>query len=358
MTRVVVLPSDESACGYYRMRLPAGAVQQARPDWTVEMYRPSDVVLGTDASGALQAVQGIPDPHQIDLLVMQRVASRAQVEFVRWARNQGAAVVIDSDDAMWCIPLDNTAHAVWNGGVYDWRCLDAAATIADVTTVTTPALARRYGKHGRSEVLPNCVPAELEDALPDVRADLDPRPTVGWAGFTATHPGDLQVCGSSVRDAQADTGCLVRVVGDAPGASRDWGMPDGTMDWVRPTPLGLPYYTALSTIDIGLVPLQQNLFNKSKSWLKALEFAACGAAVVASDTPSNRELSKTVPILLVNSPREWYDAITLLVNEPNLRADRAALAREAVFSLHTYEANADSWVQVWARALARRKVMA
>lgn len=355
MTRVVVLPSDESGCGFYRMRLPAGAVQQVRPDWSVEVYRPDDVKLGTGADGSLWAVAGIPEPDKMDLLVMQRVATQAQVAFVKWAQRQGAAVVTDSDDAMWCIERENSAWGQWNEDTnVHWRFLERAAEAADITTVTTAALERRYGKHGRCEVLPNCVPADLEHALPEVRSALDPTPTVGWAGFTATHPGDLRTVGGAVRDAQRDTGCLVRVVGDAPGASRDWGMPDGTVDWVRPTPLGLPYYTALTTMDIGLVPLADSQFNRAKSWLKALEFAACGVAVIASPTPANRELAKRVPMILASTPEQWYDAILRLVNHPEERAYQAAKAREQVFRLHTYEGNAERWAQVWERAMVRR----
>ena len=358
MTRIVVLPADMSGCGYYRMRLPAGAVQHARPDWKVEVYRPSQVELGVGMQGELWSVRGIPDPEAIDLLVMQRVATRAQVEFLEWAQSKGTATVVDSDDAMWCIDPDNAAHPYWNGAeAVHWRYLDRAAATADITTVTTDALARRYGKHGRCEVLPNCVPADLWDHLESAREGLDATPALGWAGTTATHPHDLEVVGDAVARAVADTGCAVRVVGDAAGAARDWGLQREQVDRVENTPIGLPYYTALTTIDIGLVPLQDGPFNRAKSYLKALEFAACGVPVIASPTPANRELAKRVGIMLASTPAQWYDHITFLLQYPEERERLAQQAQEQVKRLHTYEANAHQWIAVWERALNRRARM-
>lgn len=352
--RVVLLPSDESACGLYRMKYPAGAVQQVRPDWEIEVYRPSEVLFGTGEDGRLWQVQGIRDPASVDLLIMQRVATRAQSEFVKWMRMNGCAVVVDADDALWAIDPDNVAWKHWNEGPSHWRFLGLAADEADLVTVTTPGLAQRYGKHGRVEVLGNCVPGDVQEMLRSVRDDLDQTPTVGWAGFTSTHPGDLEVCGDAVARIKADTGAIIRVVGDGPGAAAIWGC---EVETVRPTPIGLPYYTALTTLDVGLVPLVGSTFNRAKSYLKALEYAACGVAVVASDTPANRELSKHVPIFLAHSPQEWYDSIELLITEPNLRADRIALARETVYADYTYEANAERWAVAWERAITRHAKM-
>lgn len=355
MTRVVVLPSDDTACGFYRMKMPAGVVQSLRPDWQVEVYHPSTVMLGTGPDGRLWNLKGIPDPDKVDLLVMQRVSSRAQAELVRWMRSKGAAVVMDSDDAMWAIDKKNIAWKAWNAGLYHWRWMDVVAEIADVTTVTTPALARRYGKHGRTVVLPNCVPGDLRDHLTSVRGDLDPGLTVGWAGFTGTHPDDLTVVGDAVRDFQQDTDCTVRVVGDAAGAARDWGVSPENVDPVAPTPIGLPYYTALTSLDVGLVPLRDIAFNRAKSYLKALEFAAAGVIVVASPTPANVELSKTVPMELASSPVEWWQRLMDIAKATSeWRADRAHFAREAVFKHHTYEANGERWVETWERAMNRR----
>jgi glycosyltransferase involved in cell wall biosynthesis len=119
----------------------------------------------------------------------------------------------------------------------------------------------------------------------------------------------------------------------------------------------MPYYTALTTLDIGLVPLGVGKFNHCKSYLKALEYAACGVAVVASDTPAHRALAASVPLRLARTPREWYDHIADLIEYPEARADMVAEARQQVFQWHTYEANAGRWVAAWERAMSRRAAL-
>jgi hypothetical protein len=354
MTRIVVLPSDETACGLYRMKYPAGAVKTVRPEWDVEVYRPSQVFFGTGADGTLWQVQGIPEPQSADLLIMQRVGTKAQRQFVEWMRGQGVAVIVDADDALWAIRPDNVAFSHWNDGPSHWSHMDTASLSADLVTVTTQGLAQRYGKHGRVEVLPNVVPAEVAEMLTSVRDSLDQTPTVGWAGFAGTHPGDLEVMGDAMQRVVADTGAIVRVIGSASEASAIWGV---DVDPVQPAAIGMPYYTTLTSLDIGVVPLAAGKFNQCKSYLKALEYAACGVVPVVSDTPAHRELAKTMPVRICTTPQQWYETLTMLIEHPEQREEDADLCVAAAYSQHTYEANAERWAAAWERAMARRSAL-
>lgn len=346
--RVVVLPADESACGLYRMRYPAGAVTLARPEWTVEVYRPSEIKLGTGADGRLWSIYGIADPEHIDVLVMQRCSTDAQVQLVQWMQKHGTAVVMDSDDAMWAIDPDNAAYAAWNGGkeaMSHWRFLDRASNIADLVTCTTPALAQRYGKHGRVEVLPNCLPAEAM-GLPSIRSDYDAPLTIGWSGFTSTHPHDLEVVGDAVaRFVKAQPGREVVIVGDADGARDAWGLRGTPVHPIGPVPVGASYLTALTAIDVALVPLRDTPFNRAKSALKVLEFRTMGARVIASPTPANKTLSEGLSgVRLAQTPDEWLLALEAASSE--------AVERDS--GSWTYEERGESWAKAWERAYARR----
>ena len=351
--RIAVIPMDDSACGYYRMQLPAAVVQQARPDWDIELYPPRSVQLAGDPAG-LRYVKGLHDPAGLDLVVMQRVGTPWAVQFLQWCGKNGIATVMDSDDAMWAIDRENTAYAAWNAkDGQHWRWTDAAAQAVDLVTVTTERLASRYGKrHGRTEVLPNCVPAEVGDLTP-VAKDSGTI-TIGWAGFTATHPRDLLVVGDAVRRVVEETGVKVKVIGDAEGADKAWGVP---VEPIPPATLGKPYYTALTALDIALVPLEDNTFNRSKSYLKALEFASVGVPVVASDTPANRALSKTVPILTSETEKDWYHHLHALVTMEGYRKEMSSIGFRSTQQFHTYEANGERWAAAWERAINRRKML-
>lgn len=352
--RIAICPADLTGCGTYRMIYPAQAVQTVRPDWQITLYKPSEVKVGM-RNGKAVAVQGI-NPHEIDLLVMQRIGMPGPLAFLRWAQDNGIATVLDSDDAMHCIEKENVAYRAWNSVGLHWRYLDEAARHADLVTVTTEALAQHYAKHGRAEVLPNRVPAAVAE-LPSERDQHPEQLAVGWAGFTATHPRDLNVVGGAVRDALDATNAAFRVIGSAKGVDEALQLPDGTVEDLGSRPLGVEYYSALSSIDVAIVPLADNKFNKSKSSLKALEFSAMGVPVVASATPANVELAKSVPILLATSTNQWEEHLQRLLTDSSERVDRGAAAREAVRAGWTIETGAELWAQAWERAANRRAAM-
>lgn len=351
--RIAVVPGDETGCGTYRMVLPANAVKKVRPDWEIELHKPGTVKIGSDENGRLVGVKGL-NPDNLDIIVMQRVGLRSTLAFTDWCRDHGIATVVDADDAMWCIDKDNKAYVSWNNQKMNWRFLDTAAERADLVTVTTDHLARRYGKHGRVEVVPNYIPEEVFDYEKPTGHDTS-RVSVGWTGFVATHPHDLKVVGDAVRRATEDTGAVARIVGDAGGVAKAWDLDE--VQAIAPQPLGPLYFQALSTIDIGLVPLADTHFNRAKSWLKALEFSAMGIPVIASPTPDNVRLGQRVPILFAKTPDEWYGHLRWLIDHPYQREARGAQALAAVRTGLTVESAGEVWAAAWERAYARRARM-
>lgn len=359
MTRVVVVPSDEQACGHLRMLWPALAVGQIRPDWQIEVYRPRNVLLGSNDEGRVVLVKGIPDPERIDLLVLQRPGDDKVYQWVQWARHRGIAVAVDVDDALWCIDSRNPARGAWDGsnetGTH-WSWIDRTAALADVVTATTRALTGRYGRRngGAAVVVPNAVPEPVLD-LP--RPDTGPVPVLGWPGFTASHPGDLTVSAVGVRAVFEENRARLAVLGDAEGAERDWRLPAGSVHALPPVPLGDGYYRALRVFDVGVVPLAQTPFNEAKSSLKALEMAAAGAVVVASPTWANRQLAKDgVPLLLPDRPRRWAAALRYALDlSPAQREQWTRRARDAIRDGYTFTATAPLWAAAWERAMDRAR---
>lgn len=352
--KIAVLLSDTGACGSYRMVWPAQAVKHIRQDWDISLHPPGQVGFYADqATGQLHSVTGLPDLNTLDLIVVQRVGKSTVVELMRRAQVAGCAVVLDNDDAMWAIDRENAAWLAWNSARgHHWRWTDRAAQQADLCTNTTVALARRYG-NGRSAVLPNVVPTvALDCEVPAYELGRD-RPVVGWSGQLRTHPRDPAVVGDAVRRVAEDTGCRVMAQPDAKEVARMWQLAE--VERLAPNKIGVPYYAGLRMFDVALVPLEDSLFNRAKSSLKALECAAAGCAVVASPTPANKELAQSLPILLAASPAEWYDHIMRLVRDPVERRERGEQAREIIRPNWTFEQQAERWVEAWERAVARRR---
>ena len=356
--RIVVLPADETACGSLRLIWPAATLQAAHPDWSVEIYRPGSVTVGTDAKRSMTIVRGL-DMDGVDVAVMQRIGTPMALMLMRALQKRGAAVVVDADDALWCIHRDNQAYRVWNRSnprdpnPTHWSTMDQAAKEADLVTVTTPRLAQRYGGHGRVEILPNRVPVRAtEIPIPDRDGH-----TFGWSGFVATHPADLHAVGNAVRRTMTDVpDSHISIIGDGRGLASAWELGEahqGRVGATGPVPIE-HYYDALGILDVGLVPLETSVFNKCKSALKIAEMASRGVPVVATPTPANVALAREgYPVLFADSPREWYTHLTTLLRDPDRRAQMTNDGLDAA-RRWSLENQAGVWAAAWQRAASRR----
>lgn len=355
---VRLMAADRTGCGHARIIHPGRVVADQTTEIAVQF------VFDDDEEGALRVglhgrignenVVSVEDP-QCDVLVMQRPAHRHLVEAIPFIQAYGTAVVVDLDDDFDTIDIRNAAWAAYDpqsspssNKIWARR----ATELCDLLTVTTPALARRYGQHGRVAILPNYIPeAYLKIDRPHV-----PPLRIGWAGSVKSHPGDLEVMQGAMRAVQYRANVVFSTVGSARAADV-MQVPrhlTEVLDWV---PIeDYPY--AIAHFDIGLVPLKDSPFNRSKSWLKGLELAACGVPFVASPTEQYRKLSELGAGDLVTSltpnNRAWRTAIERLRDNEDYRAERAAAGRATAATL-TYEGHAEEWVSAWRNALALRR---
>jgi hypothetical protein len=332
--RITVIPGDDTACGRYRLTWPAQAAQQAGADITI--------IQDTSTTQT-------PDT---DVLVIQRPMHPDVDRLLAGYHKRGIAVVVDIDDAFWTIDPRNVAfkrthpkHTAHNTHNLARWCHGS-----ELVTATTPAIANRYrGRHG-SIVIPNRIPnSALQVGRATLQRDPDD-PVVGWAGFVANHPDDLRVAAPIMRALERLT-----VIGDPREHTRiahQLGVPVDRVEVTGPAPID-HYQHALGAFDIGLAPLADTAFNRAKSALKMLEYAAAGAHPIGSPTPDNQRLAHDGIGALVHNRRGWARA--LLDGQALTDARHQAWQQAA---LHTIEANIDQWLDAWATARTGGRVPA
>jgi len=73
--------------------------------------------------------------------------------------------------------------------------------------------------------------------------------------------------------------------------------------------------------DIGLAPLKDDVFYRSKTNIKFREYAACHIAGIYSnmDVYSSCVKDKETGLLVSNDPDDWYETMVQLIEEPGLR---------------------------------------
>jgi hypothetical protein len=358
--RIRFLPADEAGCCFYRMAEPARIAELEGHEVVVD----NTYTIGRDHDGSIVAAdqesrvidgQEMHPKIEADVIVMQRPAKKETQELIRLFQAQGQTVIVDVDDDFSCLHAQHPFHDHFNpalNGRVNWQNLHKACAMADLVTVTTPALADRYGAHGRVAVLPNCVPQSL---LEKPRWDAG-RLTLGWTGVAEIHPGDLAVTHGGVAEALKRTGWRFRVVGkpDDVGEQLGIGQVEGTGF------LGIDeWHSALGVLNVGIVPLGDTAFNAAKSYLKGIEFAARGVPFVASPLPEYEWLAEQgIGLLAPPRSRNWRAQLVRLMEDEPLRKEMAARGREIVAERHTYEGQGWKWQEAWDGARARHRVAA
>lgn len=303
-----------SGCMYYRMYLPH--TQLANHGWDVT-WASADKDHGPGITGRDMAGH--------DVIAGQRLNAPGGVHVWREARTGTSRLVYELDDDVFSITPENfKAYIVWQNPLIQDAAMHAIE-IADLVTCTTEPLAEVLGEYNRNVVvLPNHIPA----FACDIERRRRDRPCVGWMGG-ASHGVDV---GMIVQPVQR---FLKRFPGwDLRLAATDYRPTFKAGDrasfgrWVQVNDDAEGFYRSMD-FDIGLAPVSPTKFNASKSCLKALEYAALGIPVIASDYHPYRDFVRHGETgFLVKRDHEWLKYMSELAADDELRESMGAKARE------------------------------
>lgn len=320
-----------SGCAYYRIIQPLAEVAKHGHEVTV-------------ASSDLTVQQGGASREQMaahDVVVAQRWDNHAGLG--TWRRLKATCkLVYETDDDLFSIEAVNwQAYSKYSRP----DVLDAARhslEVADLVTVSTPHLGQVMGKYNPNvAVLPNSIPAMVLD-LP---APYGERPAIGWHGG-ASHGLDIQVIARPLRTfLERNAGWDAVLIGQdyRPTISHERC---GFIPWTHITDDPAGFYSSIDW-DIGLAPVRHSQFNRSKSYIKALEYAARGIPVIATDIEPYRDfVLHGVTGFLVRYEHEWLKYMSELAADEGLRKSMGEKAREHARAF-TIEENWRLWEQAY-----------
>ena len=166
---------------------------------------------------------------------------------------------------------------------------------------------------------------------------------VGWTGSFPTVP-NLQVVADVLRRLGTRDDVRLRFVGTRdPGID---GVPYTAHDWRAETEVA-----DLRTFDVGMVPLPDDAWSRTKFNLKLVQYMALGIPPVCTPLGMNpRMIEHGVTGFLASSPAEWEAALTRLVEDGGLRREMGARAAEEAHERYTLQANADVILETFAYA--------
>lgn len=340
MTRITVLPADTTGCGTLRMIAPAQELIRQGHD--VKLILPSERGIVLEVTG--DKVTGVRI--DTDVVIFQRITHPLVHQAVKILRKQGVAVVVDVDDDLSSVHPSNPAFAAMHpgsGSGHTWENLRTACREATLVTVSTPSLLDVYARHGRGRVLFNRLPDSYRNVT---WSDCD---VLGWPASLHSHPEDPSEVGGAVARLTGE-GYAFRMIGTTEGAGRAFGLRSD------PPGQGVPidqWPSAIASLGVGIAPLADTRFNRSKSWLKPLEMSALGVPWVASPRAEYARLHREGAGVLTDRPRSWYGRLRDLLGSESLRKEESEKNR-AVAENHWLSDHAWRWAEVWTEAASMR----
>lgn len=93
-----------------------------------------------------------------------------------------------------------------------------------------------------------------------------------------------------------------------------------------------PQFTA--SLDIGLLPLEDDEYLKGKSPIKAVQYMACGVPVVGNAYGATKEILTPDTGIPVADNQDWQRALTALIDNRDLRMELGKAGRALVCARH------------------------
>jgi hypothetical protein len=333
--------SADPGTRYWRLTLPLGELARQGHDVQISDIMPPHV---QHEAGA-------------DVLVASRTATRgASDTFQRLCREGRMLCVYETDDDTLAITPDNTqAFKVFSDPkIRD--CITANLACAHLVTTTNEHLAERLRQHTSAPIaiLPNRVPRWLTD-LP-ASWESAPAATVDYCHTGGpSHVVDFGEMERPLRMFLRDnpTARFVSFGTDNSHRVSDIrrgrvGRPGRHVRWQGGVE---DYLGSLVGTDVGLAPLRATLFNASKTPLKAMEFGALGAPVVASRVaPYDGYVRDGDTGFLCATPKDWRQALDALMDPDVRRAMGSANRLQACANL--VEDHAYRWLKAYQQVMA------
>ncbi len=245
-------------------------------------------------------------------------------------RRSGVPMVFDFDDAVFVpykSPTNGHLSLLKSPGKTKSICRWSAHVMAG-----NPFLADYAGQvNDRVTIVPTTI--DTTRYLPPSGKQDESLPTIGWSGSFSTvqHLDTVRPVLSLIAQTER---FRLRVIG-TPQYSLE-GLEVEAMPWRSETEI-----QDLSAIDIGIMPLPDDVWSKGKCGLKALQYMALAIPTVCSPVGVNTDIIQHGHNgLLAANEDEWVDCLRQLIRSARMRRELGQAGRETVEREYSAEAQA------------------
>ncbi len=258
-----------------------------------------------------------------DMIIMQYVSTPMGIALVQGMRDL-KPTYMEVDDYFSGVPSYSCAYESNQPGDRQdyWATVQMKESTGLVCSTTYLAdHGRKYNNNVK--VISNCIDFNLWDRN-------EPRPKndrvrIGWIG-SDTHIGDLKIVKDvlyEVLEKHENAEVMMRIPTSMEWPKHERFIPINA--WV--TIDKYPELVKSFNFDIGIAPLRDNYFNRSKSNLRMLEYSACKIPTVASNVePFKHDFTGYT----CSTDQEWFDNLSMLIQDASLREQDGLKAYDQV----------------------------
>ena len=253
-----------------------------------------------------------------DIVILNRMLANITPEqMVEWRKKYGFKLIVDNDD-YWHLDASHILFQQYIINSVPQQIINWIQ-VADLCTCTHERLAEEIYKLNRNvEIIPNAIPYGEEQFI------LDKKPSdlvrLFWSG-SGTHGKDIEILRNPMKRINFPVRTII--AGYNEGEKPIWdGMIASFTNGLKLNPTiynfnqVTEYMAAYCDSDISLIPLVNSKFNSMKSNLKVLETASKKNPAIVSNVHPYKGF---YPACHVNSQKDWYYWIKLLVNDKDAR---------------------------------------
>jgi len=268
-------------------------------------------------------------------------------QFIAMLHGLGCAVWFECDDDLFLHLEDHMMDAV---KLKQGKEAIHTVMLCDGIIVSTSRLKTVVGLATKGEipvaVCPNLLDWDWWRMIQKQAQRIIPPVTIGWAGanrldadLVAMAEGWRRVAERHPNVRFVVQGHCAQVVHDAVPSDRLRFLP-----WIELA----KYPAGLVNIDIGCCSVADTPFNACKSVIKALEYGASGAAVVATSALYHSVIRHNDTGLIANTADEWAEGLSRLVEDRQYAGVLARRLRRVVVEQHNLQVSAHRWVDAFA----------
>ncbi len=257
-----------------------------------------------------------------DLLVLNNICDPDILPVIEARKKSGKITVYELADDLADMPACNPRGEFYRESK-NLLLVKRLANYCDALQFSSRELQRKYGYlNAISVVFPN----HILEVAPQREDDFPEKMVVGWGGSFG-HMEDVEQIAEPLMDwILSRNDVRFHLMSAAPIRELFARLPSERIKWFPPGSLK-DYYKFVETLHVGLAPLRDTPFNRSRSDVKFLEYAAHGVVPVLQATgPYLDSVEDRKTGFLYSATREMISILDALAAEPGLRVRTARAA--------------------------------